>query len=183
MAKRFREWVPEQITLLPASVLDWIGAGHLVHFVTALVKEQLDLAAILNSYDEARGYPPYDPQAKEISADAGYCSEHNLRELSRRQIRGYVASRWQKNNLAGSKDQNPPDKVDGYVRAMWRRLRQGAHRSRYRLRKQVVEPVFGQVKQVRGFRQFLLRGERKVAGEWNLLCTAHNLLKLAAVTG
>src|SRR6185295_13199980 len=51
-----------QITLLPASVLDWIGAGHLVHFVTALVKEQLDLAGILNSYDEARGYPPYDPR-------------------------------------------------------------------------------------------------------------------------
>jgi hypothetical protein len=43
-----------------------------------------------------------------------------------------------------------------------------------------VEPVFGQIKQARGFRQFLLRGKEKVAGEWSLLCTAHNLLKLAA---
>ncbi len=46
------------------------------------------------------------------------------------------------------------------------------------LRKQTVEPVFGQVKGARGFRQFLLRGLRKVQGEWALICTAHNLLKL-----
>ena len=122
-------------------------------------------------------------QAKEISGDAGYCSEHNLRELSRRRIRGYIASRWQKNNVAGSRDQRPPAKVKRYVREMWQRLRQGSYRSRYRLRKQVVEPVFGHIKHARGFRQFLLRGERKVAGEWSLLCTVHNLLKLAAVTG
>jgi hypothetical protein len=64
---------------------------------------------------------------------------------------------------------------------MRKRLKQGGWRSRYRLRKQTVEPVFGVIKQARGFRQFLLRGQRKVAGEWSLLCTAHNLLKLAAV--
>jgi transposase len=119
-------------------------------------------------------------QAKEISADAGYSSEYNLRQLRRRRIRGYVASRWQKTNMAGSVDQKPPDKVAGYMRAMWRRLRQGGFKSRYRLRKQVVEPVFGQIKHARGFRQFLMRGANKVAGEWSLLCTAHNLLKLAA---
>src|SRR5712671_3821098 len=48
----------------------------------------------------------------------------------------------------------------------------------YRLRKQVVEPVFGQIKQARGFRQFLLRGVDKVRAEWAMICTAHNLLKL-----
>ena len=46
-------------------------------------------------------------------------------------------------------------------------------------RKQIVEPVFGQIKQARGFRQFLLRGLDKVRAEWALICTAHNLLKLA----
>jgi hypothetical protein len=46
------------------------------------------------------------------------------------------------------------------------------------LRKQVVEPVFGQEKQARGFRQFLLRGLKQVRGEWAMVCTAHNLLKL-----
>ncbi len=61
------------------------------------------------------------------------------------------------------------------------KLRQGGWRSRYRLRKHTVEPVFGQVKEARGFRAFLLRGLAKVPGEWSLLGTAHNLLKLAAV--
>jgi Transposase DDE domain len=52
-------------------------------------------------------------------------------------------------------------------------------RSRYRLRKQIVEPVFGQIKQARGFRQFLLRGLEAVQAEWALICTAHNITKLA----
>ena len=63
---------------------------------------------------------------------------------------------------------------------MWRKLRRGGWRSRYRLRKQTVEPVFGLIKHARGFRQLLLRGLTNVQGEWALLCTAHNLLKLAA---
>jgi hypothetical protein len=60
------------------------------------------------------------------------------------------------------------------------KIKRAGHRSRYRLRKQIVEPVIGQVKQARGFRQFLLRGLHRVRHEWALLCTAHNLLKLAA---
>jgi hypothetical protein len=64
--------------------------------------------------------------------------------------------------------------------SMAAKLRRGGRRSRYRLRKQIVEPVFGQIKQARGFRQFLLRGFDKVAAEWALICTVHNLCKLAA---
>jgi Transposase DDE domain len=63
--------------------------------------------------------------------------------------------------------------------AMAARLKRAGRRSRYRLRKQVVEPVFGQIKQARGFRQFLLRGLDQVRSEWAIICTAHNLLKLA----
>jgi IS5 family transposase len=62
---------------------------------------------------------------------------------------------------------------------MRKRLRKAGHRSRYRLRKQIVEPVFGQIKEARGFRQFLLRGIAKTRAEWALLCTVHNILKLA----
>ncbi len=58
------------------------------------------------------------------------------------------------------------------------RLKRGGFRSRYRLRKQTVEPVFGQIKEARGFRGFLLRGLPKVEAEWSMICTAHNLLKL-----
>jgi hypothetical protein len=63
--------------------------------------------------------------------------------------------------------------------AMAQRLKRAGRRSRYRLRKQVVEPVFGQIKQARGFRQFLLRGLDQVRAEWAMICTVHNLLKLA----
>jgi transposase len=112
-------------------------------------------------------------QAKEISADSGYCSERNLKALIQRHIRGYIATDRQR------KIQN----VSRWVQRMRQRLRQGAGRSRYRLRKQIVEPVFGQIKEARAFRRFLLRGEKNVAGEWSLICTAHNLLKLAAAGG
>ncbi len=62
---------------------------------------------------------------------------------------------------------------------MRKKLKRAGWRSRYRLSKQIVEPVFGQIKQARGFRQFLLRGIEKVRAEWAMICTAHNLTKLA----
>src|SRR5260370_37309882 len=61
---------------------------------------------------------------------------------------------------------------------MRKKIDDGGFETPYRLRKQVVEPVFGQIKQARGFRQFLLRGVEKVRAEWAMICIAHNLLKL-----
>lgn len=121
-------------------------------------------------------------QARELSADAGYCSEHNLKALNRRHIRGYVATGRHKHGEAsatGARKREPRTRVY----AMRIRLRRAGYRSRYRLRKQVVEPVFGQIKQARGFRQFLLRGLSQVAGEWSLVCSVHNMLKLAGARG
>jgi transposase len=115
-------------------------------------------------------------QAKEISADSGYSSEENLKNLARRRIRGYVATGRQKHGQSSATRERS---ASPWIQRMSRRLKQGGFRSRYRLRKQVVEPVFGQIKHARGFRQFLLRGQEAVAAEWSLLCTAHNLLKLA----
>lgn len=115
----------------------------------------------------------------ELSADAGYCSEENLKELHRRRIRGYVATGRQKH---GATTATGADRQRGRrVRAMALRLKRAGRRSRYRLRKVIVEPVFGQIKQAMGFRQFLLRGFQKVSGEWSLVCTALNLRKLAKV--
>ena len=61
MKKTFRPWRVEQGLLLPPSVHDFVPADHAAHFVRDLVREDLDLSAIVDSYDEARGYPPYDP--------------------------------------------------------------------------------------------------------------------------
>jgi transposase len=124
----------------------------------------------------------------QASADAGYCSQENLIGLEKREIDGYVATGRARDAVAGTaKDQaaaetekiGPPTRLE----AMRAKIRAGGHDSPYRLRKQLPEPVFGQIKQARGFRQFLLRGFENVCGEWALVCTAHNLLKLAQGRG
>lgn len=118
-------------------------------------------------------------QAEELSADAGYCSEGNLALLARHHINGYLATGRQSHSEATGIGKRRGGKRTAAMRL---KLARGGRRSRYRLRKCVVEPVFGQVKQARGFRQFLLRGLTNVQAEWSLLCTVHNLLKLAQAT-
>ena len=61
---------------------------------------------------------------------------------------------------------------------MARKLRTLKGRATYARRKAIVEPVFGQIKDARGFRRFLLRGLEKVRAEWRLICLTHNLLKV-----
>lgn len=121
-------------------------------------------------------------QPREFSADAGYCSEDHLEEIQRRRLNAYIATGRLVHGRgaagADEKSKGGPRRV-----AMWRKLRQGGLRSRCRLRKQTAEPIFGAIKQARGFRQFLLRGLGKVRAEWSLPCTAHNLLKLAGARG
>mgnify|MGYP001435825824 CR=1 FL=1 len=279
MKKTFRPWQVDQSLLLPPSVHDFVACDHPAHFIRDLVRDQLDITAIVESYDEARGYPPYDPwmmtalllygysrgvyssrrlargceerldfmavtalnkpdfrtisdfrkrhlvalsdlfvqvlrlcqkaglvelghvaldgtkikanaskhidaieantgrRPGEASADVGYCSESNLEALEERRVRAYLATGRQKHPDGGEAQRRGPK-----VEAMRQRLRRGGYRSRYRLRKQIVEPVFGQIKEARGFRQFLMRGIDKVSGEWALICTVHNILKLQKAT-
>jgi hypothetical protein len=120
-------------------------------------------------------------QAEEFSADAGYCSEGNLAVLARHHIDAYIATGRQSHSEAVALGKRR--RGGRRVAAMRLKLARGGRRSRYRLRKTLPEPVFGQIKQARGFRQFLLRGLEKVQGEWSLICTVHNLLKLARATG
>jgi transposase len=129
---------------------------------------------------------------EQASADSGYCSEANLEALERRDIDAYVATGRAKHaateetgdataemtttaDSASAQEAQAPTHVEG----MRQKIKSGGYASPYRLRKQLPEPVFGQIKQARGFRQFLMRGIEKVRAEWALVCTAHNLLKLA----
>jgi transposase len=121
----------------------------------------------------------------QLSADAGYCSEANLAGLEARNIDAYVATGRARDAVAGKVEAPaaPPSTQSAgsptRVEAMRAKIKAGGHASPYRLRKQLPEPVFGQIKQARGFRQFLMRGIDKVRAEWAIVCTAHNLLKLA----
>jgi len=116
-------------------------------------------------------------QAQEFSADAGYCSEGNLAVLARHHVDSYIATGRQRHHEASAAGRRRLTQGTR-VAAMRTKLARAGRRSRYRLRKSVVEPVFGQIKQARGFRQFMLRGLEKAQGEWSLICTVHNLLKL-----
>ena len=143
------------------------------HTLTNSSSDQAQLAPLL---DRTRANLGRNPD--EVSADAGYCSAANLRTVERRRIDGYIATGRQKHGTrsATAKRLLAPGSL---IAKMSTKLKRAGYRSRYRLRKQIVEPVFGQIKQARGFRQFLLRGIVKVSAEWALICTAHNLVKLA----
>jgi Transposase DDE domain len=151
------------------------------HDLDACQSDQHQLAPAMDAVRANLGRAP-----AQMSADAGYCSDANLRALEARGIDAYVATGRAKHAVDGETGAataaSQPERVGPPTRleAMRAKLKAGGHEGPYRLRKQLPEPVFGQIKQARGFRQFLLRGVENVRAEWALVCTAHNLLKLAA---
>jgi transposase len=141
--------------------------------VTAQQSDHDELLPVVDDIEREVGRYP-----RELSADASYCSEANLAGLEDRGVSAYIATGRREHRMATATS-NERAKSGPLSSRMRTKLRRGGWRSRYRLRKQTVEPVFGQIKEARGFHRFLLRGLEKVKTEWALLCTAHNLLKLA----
>jgi hypothetical protein len=115
----------------------------------------------------------------QVSADSGYYSDANVRGAAARGVDPYVATGRQRHGQASATGASPPARESATRAAMRAKLSGGGWESPYHLRKQTVEPVFGQIKAARGFRQFLTRGLANVAAEWQLVCCAHNVLKLA----
>jgi transposase len=138
------------------------------HDLTQNGSDQGQLVSMTDTIEANLGRKP-----AQLSADAGYCSEANLQALADRNIDGYVAPGRAKHATADNGKTGGP-----LTQAMRKKIDAGGFETPYRLRKQVVEPVFGQIKQARGFRQFLLRGVGKVRAEWAMICVAHNLCKL-----
>ncbi len=105
----------------------------------------------------------------EVLADAGYRGEATFQTLEARQVTAYI-SLGREGKPAAS-----PNPTHEATQRMAARLASDGGRARYRRRKAIVEPVFGWIKEVLGFRRFHLRGEAKVRGEWNVVCLAVNL--------
>ena len=113
-----------------------------------------------------------------LIADAGYCSTANLEACEERELEAYIStSRQQHGHRPRPSRGRAPRCLDARGR-MDRKLRSVAGQAIYALRKTIVEPVFGQIKGARGLDRFRLRGLEKVNGEWALIATTHNLLKL-----
>jgi IS5 family transposase len=155
-----------------------VDAAHQVITAHRLSTNPADFAALVPLIEQTRTNLGRKP--REVSGDTGFASEANLTALQDRKVNAYLCP--------GRVRHGSTDPTAGRVlkrtplmQAMAATIHRAGRRSRYRLRKQVVEPVFGQQKSARGFRQFLLRGLQQVRGEWAMLCTAHNLLKLHTV--
>lgn len=144
---------------------------------TTVTQEANDKQQLVPMVKEIRRTTGESPQT--VLADSGYCSEKNLSDKSLediellippdRQIHGRVA--------APSPQGRIPHDMS-IVDRMRRKLQTAKGKAVYKARKAIVEPVFGQIKHARGFRQFLLRGAENVSHEWDLICLTHNLRKL-----
>jgi transposase len=147
--------------------------------VTAAANDKEQLIPMVEVIRQQSGQRP-----DEVLADSGYCSEKNLEALESAEnpecrIEGYIATERQKHDEYKEACPRGPLPADATrVDRMRRKLKTKAGKAVYAARKTIVEPVFGQIKQGRGFRQFLLRGIEKVRGEWSLVCLTHNVLKL-----
>jgi transposase len=130
-----------------------------------------DAPALIPIVDQAKKNVRRRP--KEVLADAGYASEANLKALERRRIKGYISL-----GREGKTARTPKPEAHA-TRRMAKTLRSKRGRGKYKQRKHIAEPPFGWVKRGLGFRQFSLRGLRKVAGEFNLVCMAMNLRRMA----
>jgi len=114
--------------------------------------------------------------------DNGFFSEHNILALEQRAIEPYIATGREAhhkdlNTLLGSISPVPPDDATPLEKMAYK-LSTEIGQAIYRLRKCTVEPVIGIIKEILGFRQFSLRGLKKVTGEWCLVCLAFNLKRL-----
>ena len=141
--------------------------------VTQAANDKQQMVPLMEAIQEQSGQRP-----EEVLTDSGYCSEENLKYLANRRIEGFVATEKQKHGEWREPCKRGPSPKDASrVERMKRKLTTKVGAAVYARRKCTVEPVFGQIKQARGFRQFLLRGLEKVRGEWALVCMTHNLLK------
>jgi transposase len=147
--------------------------------VTQETNDQHQLMPMITTIEQQSGDTP-----TQLLADAGYCSDENVGAIADTQIDAYISTRKQKHGeRPGPCPRGPLPKTATHVDRMSRKLHTKAGAAVYAARKGIVEPVIGQIKQARGFRQFLLRGFEKVQGEWALVCATHNILKLYRLCG
>ena len=161
------DWSSAQIAVEPVLQLI-VGQA-----VTQAANDKKQLLPMVATVEEQAGQKP-----TQVLADSGYTSDASLQGMEKAQVDAYLAVARDKHHpRPGPCPRGPLPKGATRTERMRRKLQTKVGRAIYAARKAIVEPVFGQIKQARGFRQFLLRGLEKVQGEWALVCMAHNVLK------
>jgi transposase len=135
----------------------------------------------IEALDERLGQP------EAAALDNGYYSESNIAALKSRGIEPYIATGREPHHRSWQEyfEQQgaPPPETASAKEKMAYKLRTEIGKAIYGLRKSTVEPVIGIIKEALGFRQFSLRGQQKVAGEWNLVCLAFDVKRLHVLQG
>ena len=156
------------------------GAAQVI-VAADLIQDTTDnhqLVAMLEQVEQNLGA---QPQA--VSADSGYWDPEQVGDARLQGIDLHVAVAKEKHGSGGdasggSPPGDPPGKPSSLLERMKAKLKTEAGRNLYRMRKAIVEPVFGQIKEWRGFRRLSLRGKENAKAEWRFVCATHNLLKL-----
>jgi hypothetical protein len=146
--------------------------------VTQAANDQQQLVPMIETVVAQAGDSP-----DEVLADSGYCSDANLEQVAARGVDAFIATERLRHGAPPPAVRGPFPRGATLTDRMRRKLRTKRGGASYRRRKAIVEPVVGQIKHARGFRQFRLRGVEKVRGEWTPVCLTHNVLKYDAMAG
>ena len=153
-----------------------VDEGHQIIVAQALTNQPPDVEHLVPVLEQVVANCGQAPEV--VTADAGYFSEENVRAAEALGCDPHIASGRRKHDEPRPKVRGRPPSNLTPKQRMARKLATLAGAAAYAKRKWVVEPVFGQIKQARGFRQLLLRGLTKARAEWSLICATHNLRKL-----
>jgi transposase len=153
-----------------------VDSEYQVIVATMVTNKAADLPhteAVVEKIEKTFGRLP-----EEMSLDAGYYSESNVKYLESKKIDAYVPPCRLKHREYRDAVPQPISEDSSIIDRMKSKVLTDEGRKKYGLRKETVEPVFGQIKECRGFRRFSMRGQDKCDGEWSFVCATHNLLKL-----
>ena len=161
-----------------------VDTESMLVFATGLTQAPNDKEQVKPMLETLAVQTPRLGKVTGLIADTGFCSETNIAAYETAGIVQLIAVAKEDHHPNWRERHSEPPALPENatpLQAMAHRLKTKAGRALYALRKQTVEPVFGIIKSVMGFRQFSLRGLTKVTGEWTLVCLAWNLKRLAVL--
>ena len=161
-----------------------VDAGSLLVVAAAVTHATNDKEQVVPMLGQLAALPKSLGKVDRLLADSGFYSGKNVVACEEAGIEAFIAVARDEHHAgwrARFTEPSPLSETATAAERMAHRLKTKPGRAAYALRKQTVEPVFGIIKSVLGFRQFLLRGLNKAAGEWRLVCLAWNLKRMATL--
>jgi len=162
-----------------------VATGSLLIVANDLTQAANDKQQLRPMIDQLKALPKTLGRARRVLADSGYLSEANVEHCAAARIEPLIAMKRERHNARWNErfaaDPKAPPASASAMQQMAHRLKTRRGRQLYALRKQTPEPVFGIIKSVMGFRQFLLRGFDNAKGEWNLVTMSWNIRRMFAL--